>query len=70
MVGVILLIIFFPFYGWFEGKIVKINPNAESGRIYLVKYEDGDEEHMTEDEIKKSQKRMKELALGKKVSCL
>lgn len=49
---------------------MKLNPNAESGRIHLVKYEDGDEERMTEDEIKKSQKRMKELALGKKVSCL
>ena len=55
---------FSPFYGWFEGKIVKLNPNAESGRIYLVKYEDGDEEHMTEDEIKKISEENERIGIG------
>ena len=64
MEGVILFIIFSPFYGRFEGKIVRLNPNAESDRIYLVKYEDGDEEHMTDDEIKKISEENERIIIG------
>ena len=52
MVGAILLKSFFH-YGWFEGKIIKIDPNAKSDRIYLVKYKDGDNKDMPDDEIEK-----------------
>ena len=55
---------FFPFYGWFEGKIIKLDPNAASDRIYLVKYEDGYEEHMTEDEINKIAEENETIGIG------
>ena len=42
---------FFPFYGWFAGEIIRISPNAEDNKIYLMQYEDGDEENVTEAEL-------------------
>lgn len=42
---------FFPSYGWFEGTITSIKPDALSNKTIRVTYLDGDEEDITEQEL-------------------
>lgn len=42
---------FFPYHGWFDGRVESINPNNPQGKCVRVRYEDGDVEDNTLEDL-------------------